>query len=161
MFEQYDDLFRQMEQEMERVSEQAFRRFDRALPPSRVWQPRVDLCETEDALCVIVELAGLSPETISRQINVELSSDNRTLTISGRRDEPPSKSERTRCHQLEIYYGDFERNISLPHQILIRRENMSASYRHGLLTVHLPKRPREEPVRVPVERGRSGTDAAG
>ena len=158
MFERYDDLFRQMEQEMERVSEEAFRRFDQTLPRNRLWQPRVDVCETEDALVVIVELAGLSPDTISRQVSVTLSRDDRTLTISGRREEPPSKAERTRCHQLEIYYGDFARDVPLPHHTPIQRESLSASYRHGLLAICLPKRPREEPVRVSVERGGSAAD---
>jgi len=50
-----------------------------------------------------------------------------------------SRSSRRRCHQLEIYYGPFERSINLPEDVAIDRERLSADYRSGFLVVQLPK----------------------
>ena len=151
VFKNYEDLFRQMEQEMERMAESAMGRFQRVAPGTRIWQPRADVCETEDAVQVTVELAGLSPEAISRQVEITLSPDNRTLVLYGRRQEPECKGERLRCHQLEIYYGEFGRVIPLPHGVPIERENLSATYSDGLLVIELPKRLAEEPRSIAID----------
>ena len=139
VLEPYDDLFTQMEREMERITQDAFQRFDHTLTRIRPWQPRVDVCETADAVVVIVELAGLNPETISRQVEVTLSPDDRSLLISGRREEATDQEDRVRCHQLEIYFGEFARVVPLPTDISIQRGRIAAVYRNGLLLVSLPK----------------------
>ncbi|MBW3622035.1 MAG: Hsp20/alpha crystallin family protein [Armatimonadetes bacterium] len=149
----FDSLFRQMEQEMERMTRDALRRFDRDPTRGPFWQPRVDVCETQDALLVLVELAGLSEEEISRQIDITLTADNRALVVAGHRQEPGEDGARTRCHQLEIHFGPFERVVPLPTDVKFERERLSATYRSGLLRIELPKRPPEEPRMIPVGGG--------
>ena len=143
---QQDELFR----EMERMAEDALRHFDRVHGRSRTWQPRADICETPESFLVTVELAGLPAEGINQQIEVTLTPDGSALIIRGRRDEPDGMRNRVRCHQLEIIYGPFERVIPLPKGLRIARENLTATYRDGLLLIELPWRSPEDPRTIPV-----------
>ncbi len=127
------DIFRQMEMEMQRFTEEALR--------GVLFHPQADVYETAEALILKLELAGVRPE----KLNITLSADDRTLTVSGIRGEPSDeRRERIRCYQLEIFYGEFEREIALPAGVLFDRERITANYRNGFLVISLPKR--EKPV---------------
>ncbi|HZO88232.1 MAG TPA: Hsp20/alpha crystallin family protein [Chthonomonadaceae bacterium] len=128
------ELFRQLEQEIQRFTEDALR--------AALFHPPVDMYETAGALVVKIELAGVQPE----KINVILSADNRTLTISGERAEAQDeRRERVRCYQLEIYFGPFERHISLPGEFYFDRDRITANYRDGFLVISLPKQEKTTP----------------
>ena len=75
------------------------------------FRPAVDCFVTEDPhqLVVVVELAGVDPESI------EIGFAERTLTISGQRARP--RVEGQVYQQAEIEYGRFERRIPLGHDI--------------------------------------------
>ena len=138
-FKDYRDIIRQMEREMPQITDEAFRGFY-ALPvggASRFWQPSVDIHEAEDGLLIKMELAG----TRADDLQVSLSPDDRVLTISGVRAEVRADRDgRVRCHQLEIYFGPFERSLVLPGGIPLDRDGITAAYRDGFLLVTLPKR---------------------
>lgn len=142
MFRNYRDILRQMEMEMQRLSDEALLSvFGPLGTTERFWQPPVDVCETEQAVVVKAEIAGVQPD----RINVSLSADDRILVISGiRSEDEEERRARVRCYQLEIYYGPFERHVALPPDLSIDRENISATYRNGVLTVRIPKRVQEE-----------------
>lgn len=152
-FKDYRDLIRQMERDMQQLSDEAFRGFF-AMPvggAGRFWQPAVDIHETQGEVVVKLELAGGKAD----DLNVALSSDDRVLTISGTRTEGHIDREgRLRCHQLEIYFGPFERSVPLP-AVPVEREAIKASYRDGFLVVTLPKKKivREKPQTrvIPIE----------
>ena len=139
-FNDYRDLIRQMEREMQQLSDEAFRGFF-AMPvggAGRFWQPPMDVHETDSAILVKVELAGVKAD----DLHVSLSPDDRILNISGVRAESHSDREgRVRCHQLEIYFGPFERAISLPGGVPLNRDAIKATYKEGFLMVTLPKKP--------------------
>lgn len=156
MFRNYRDILRQMEMEMQRLSDEALLSvFGPLGAAERFWQPPVDVCETEEALVVKAEIAGVQPD----RINVSLSADDRMLVISGiRAEDEEERRARVRCYQLEIYYGPFERHIALPPDIPVDRDHISATYRNGVLTVCISKRVQAEtPVtrRIPVVEDRS------
>ena len=138
-FNDYRDIIRQMEREMQQLSDEAFRGFF-ALPTGgagRFWQPPVDIHETEEAVVVKVELAGAKTD----DLHVSLTPDDRILNLSGVRAESHNDREgRIRCHQLEIYFGPFERAIGLPGGLRLNREAIKSTYRDGFLLVTLPKR---------------------
>lgn len=142
-FNDYRDIIRQMEREMQQLSDEAFRGFF-AMPTGgggRFWQPPVDIHETEHAVIVKVELAGVRAD----DLHVSLTPDDRILNISGTRTEGQGdRAGRIRCHQLEIYFGPFERAVALPGGIRLNREAIKAAYREGFLLVTLPKRPQSE-----------------
>lgn len=132
------DLLRQMEMEMSRLADETLRGFYSDVSAhSRFWQPRVDVHETPEEIVVKAEISGVKPERLS----VVLSSDDRTLTISGERmEEDGERADRIRCYQLEISFGQFERQITLPQSVRVNREQISAACRDGFLIIRLPKR---------------------
>ena len=139
-FKDYRDIIRQMEREMQQLSDEAFRGFF-AIPAGgagRFWQPPVDIHETNDALVVKVELSGAKAD----DLQVSLAADDRILLITGARIEGHADRDgRIRCHQLEVYFGPFERAIPLPSSVPVDRDKIKASYREGFLVITLPKRP--------------------
>lgn len=150
MLKDYDDLVRQMEFEMQRCSAEAMRRLFELPPGSQeFWLPKADVYETEEALVVRVEVAGIHKESL----NVSLSSDKRILSIRGIREERHIDERRKiRYYQLEVYFGTFERDIALPKDISVNSENLRATYRDGFLVVTLPKSNEAQISRViPIE----------
>ncbi len=105
------------------------------------WQPDVDIFETEAALVVRVEIAGVR----SQDLNVKV--DGQILRIAGIRPAPDGSQVR-RLHQMEIASGPFERRLRIP--IPFDRNGVSAHGADGFLTVTLPKR-ETGPRRVSVE----------
>jgi HSP20 family protein len=105
------------------------------------WQPDVDIFETETALVVRVEIAGVH----SQNLNVKV--DGQILRIAGIRLAPDGSQVR-RLHQMEIASGPFERRLRIP--IPFDRNAVSAQITDGFLTVTLPKS-ETGPRRVSVE----------
>ena len=138
-FNDYRDIIRQMEREMQQLSDEAFRGFF-AIPAGgagRFWQPPIDIHETDEAVLVKVELAGVKAD----DLQVSLSPDDRLLNVSGSRGESVRDREgRTRCHQMEVYFGPFERAVALPSGIRLDRDAIKATYKEGFLLVTLPKK---------------------
>ena len=65
---------------------------------SSVWSPPTDLFESEEALVVRVEIAGMKEE------DFEVALENNVLLIAGTRSDSP---ERRAYHQMEIRFGKF------------------------------------------------------
>lgn len=102
------------------------------------WQPDVDVYETEDAVVVRVELAGVRRDALRVSVDGEL------LRIQGVREGAGVGA--VRLHQMEIASGPFERRLALPPEI--DRERVTAHLEDGLLTVTLRRR---KPVRRSVQ----------
>lgn len=105
--------------------------------------PACDVFEDKDAVKIVAEVPGVSPE------DVRLSLENNLLTIRGEKKQ--QAEERTeRVHRYERTYGSFERTFALPNSV--DPEKIAAQYESGILTVVIPKaeraRPREIPVKV-------------
>ena len=137
MYNSYDDMLEELEREMRRVSDDVLLQMFRISSMSgEVWSPRVDVYETADSVVVKVCAAGLDPD----HMELTISGDNKYLTLRGMRTEQDDdRAQRIRYHQLEVYYGPFERVLSLPADIPIDRDKLSATYRDGFLKVSLPK----------------------
>lgn len=105
------------------------------------WKPNVDLYETDEALVVAVELAGVDPESI------DISVTGRRLVVSGSRPPVVHRGAR-RIHHMEISHGAFDLVLELPSPV--NGSDSEASWSHGLLEITLPL---PQPVR-PVVRGR-------
>lgn len=113
-----------------------------------VWSPRVDVYETADSVVVKVCAAGLDPN----QMDLTISADNRFITLRGVRVElDDDKSSRIRYHQLEVYYGPFERIVALPTEFPLDREHLVASYKDGFLKLAIPKLQQDTAKKVEIE----------
>ena len=104
---------------------------------SHVWRPPTDVFETEDAIIVRVEIAGM----LENDFSIVL--DGRFLSIRGMRSDVP---ERRAYHQMEIRFGEFASDVELPHQVSV--SEIEAVYSGGFLQVRLPK---VRPVKISVE----------
>jgi HSP20 family protein len=72
-----------------------------------VWEPPVDILETERAVLVLVALPGVNPD------GVETSIDGSDLLVSGNR-VLPAEMRTAVIHRLELPQGRFERRVRLP-----------------------------------------------
>ena len=123
------DIFRQLEEELRQSTEVGSFGYP-------LFHPSLDMYETDDSLIIKVELAGVNPENIE----VTLSADDSFLSISGERSESKLEhTEKLRCYNIEIFYGSFTREIVLPGNLRIDRENIRAVYKDGFLIATLPK----------------------
>lgn len=94
------------------------------------FRPAVDCFRTESPpqLTIVVELAGVDPESI------EISVAERALTIAGQRTR--SRVEGQVYQQAEIEWGRFERQIPL--EADVSAATASAEYSAGMLRITLP-----------------------
>jgi HSP20 family protein len=106
------------------------------------WQPAADVYETEKAVVVRFELAGVA------RGEVQVTVDRDVLRIRGVR-QPRMDADVQRLHQMEIAFGPFERALRIA--IPFERDQVSAQLEDGFLRVTLPKR---QPARrrIDVER---------
>ena len=97
------------------------------------WQPPLDVFETESAIVVRVELAGV------RREDLQVAVDRDVLRIRGVRRAPP-EGEVERLHGIEISFGPFERSVAIP--VPFEADRVAAHLADGFLRVTLPKRVR-------------------
>ena len=122
--------------ELAELEEQMDRAFERALAgavrlSSTDWRPALDVYETERAVVVRVELAGVPSE------DVRVVVDGEYLQISGRRSF--RRSGETQRHLLiEIGQGTFERVLRT--RAAYDPDRVSARLENGILTIELPRR---------------------
>lgn len=100
------------------------------------WMPAVDIRETDAEYCVQAEVPGLRREDLKIQV------EGNVLTLQGERThEREEKGERS--HRIERFYGSFCRRFTLPADA--EAEKVSAEYKDGLVSVHIPKRTEDKP----------------
>jgi HSP20 family protein len=100
-------------------------------PADGLIKPTLDLGATDKAYTIAVEIPGVD----EKDIRLELVDD--ILTISGEKKQ--SHEERGQdFYRLERSYGGFQRTLSLPQDI--DQDKITAAFKHGVLTVTLPRR---------------------
>jgi HSP20 family molecular chaperone IbpA len=97
--------------------------------PSPVWEPPIDIFETEHQYLIVVALPGVTPGQLELQI------DGKVLIVRGQRRQPAAAAS-GRIQRMELPYGRFERRIELPAGLLRLGERQLAD---GCLTLTLDK----------------------
>jgi HSP20 family protein len=126
--------------ELDRVFDGFWRGF--GLPAAsqapRVLAPRMDVKETETEYRVEAELPGLEEKDI--QVTLE----NGVLTLAGERKEEREETDEKRgfMHR-ESFRGRFERSLALPEDA--DEKSVTATYKSGILTLAIPRRPVAKP----------------
>jgi HSP20 family protein len=92
--------------------------------------PSVDVKETDEKIMVTAELPGID----EKDVDVSFAGD--VLTIKGEKLEERVE-ERENTHYTERSYGSFMRSIPMP--VEIDSDQVTASFKKGVLTVVLPK----------------------
>ncbi|HPD31373.1 MAG TPA: Hsp20/alpha crystallin family protein [Phycisphaerae bacterium] len=105
---------------------------------------RLNLAESENDVTLTAELPGVDPK------DVEISVSDNMLTISGEKKQEKEEKKRN-YHYVERSFGSFRRSIQLPSSV--DPNKVDATYRNGVLTVTLQKRPDAKPKRIAVKSG--------
>ena len=95
------------------------------------WTPPVDLCESNGAITVRIELPGIEAE------NIEVALTNEQLRISGEKRSRVPRHRGVSHLCSERHYGQFNRIVPLRWAVCVREA--TAELQHGVLTVELPK----------------------
>lgn len=110
------------------------------------WAPSLDASETEHGWVVDIDMPGVAPES------VDVVFDRNALTVRGTRQRV--EGDKTRAGIRERAMGAFERTLRFPQHV--DSEKISAEFRHGVLTITVPKaesaRPRKISVQADVAR---------
>lgn len=94
--------------------------------------PAVDVTESDKAYEVAAELPGMDEK------NIEVKVANGNLTIRGEKQD--EKEEQKKGYYLkERHFGAFERSFQLPEGV--DADKIEASFKKGVLTITLPKKP--------------------
>ena len=117
------------------------RLFERGATAAPTWAPRLDAFDREKELVIRVELPGVKPE------DVDITVEDRTLTISGKRQFEETV-EQGNYHRREIFTGEFKRTLVLPEGL--NAEEITAKAEEGILSVIIPRRPEVLPRKVKV-----------
>jgi HSP20 family protein len=87
--------------------------------------PQIETYRTDNEYVVRLDLPGVDPK------DVQVHAEGNVLTISGER-----KTEEKGQDYQETSYGQFERNVTLPHGL--ETDKISARCEHGVLEIRVP-----------------------
>ena len=104
--------------------------------------PYFDILETEESLILNAEIPGVTPENLE----VTVTGDN--LMIKGNLRQGTLIEEKD-LEGSESRHGFFSRTFQLPCKILM--DEVKASYKHGVLTIVMPKCKAESPRGIKIK----------
>jgi HSP20 family protein len=120
-----------------------------AFPPmgKEIFQPDIDLRETDDSLIVKMDLPGMEKG------NIDIRVKDNMLTVKGTREESTEfKQPEKGVYRQERQMGAFEREILLPNYV--DQNKINAKYDKGVLTITIKKKesaPEVEGKKITVE----------
>ena len=106
------------------------------------WTPSVDVREDSGRFVITADIPGVDPE------DIEVTMENGVLTIKGERKIETRDEGDSGYRRVERVHGSFYRRFTLPDTA--DAEAISASGRHGVLEVVVPKRAAVQPRRIAV-----------
>jgi HSP20 family protein len=107
----------------------------------RVWYPAFDILESKEAYVLRAELPGMNKE----DFNLELKEG--TLTLTGER-KVTKPAEGVEYRSVERVTGKFVRSFTLPETV--NYEAIQATYKDGILEVHIPKAEETKPRQIQI-----------
>ena len=128
-----------LQRELERVFQNPLN-FDLGVSGRGVF-PAVNIFSERDGYLVRLEIPGVAPD----QLNIE--TQGRTLTIKGKRER--HGPEHVSFHRRERNAGEFSRSLQLPESFDPARAE--ATYKHGILTIRIPKKEESRPRQITVK----------
>ena len=106
------------------------------------WMPRVDIREEKERFVILADIPGVDPK------DIEVHMEKGILTIRGERSSE-SREEGHRWSRVERSHGTFHRRFALPDSA--NADAISATGRHGVLEISIPKKPETTPRRIQVQ----------
>jgi HSP20 family protein len=106
-------------------------------------QLTVDVYQTPSHIVIQAPMAGVKPDDVDVSITQDM------VTIRGERTHHDEAKSDDHYYQ-ELYWGLFSRSILLPEEV--DSDNAEASFKHGLLTVKLPKLKKMNTQKVKIKK---------
>ncbi|BFI96381.1 MAG: Hsp20/alpha crystallin family protein [Rhodanobacter sp.] len=106
------------------------------------WSPRVDVHEEAERFVIRADVPGVDPA------GIDVSMDKNVLSIRGERTAEAA-ADSSHCARRERPQGAFLRRFTLPDNV--DAERITASNRHGVLEIALPKKAESAPRRIVIE----------
>ena len=129
--------------EMDRL----FESFAGSTQPSGIreseWIPRVDLLEHDNAFVLVADLPGM------KQADINVSVQDNVLTLEGKRTFAHVENGQGTYHYSERASGPCCRRFLL--STAVNAAQITATYKQGVLEVHLPKAVEAQPKRIAVQ----------
>jgi HSP20 family protein len=94
------------------------------------WMPEIELKETDNDVILKAQIPGMDPKDLDVQVSPE------AVMIAGERRQE-TKTEEKGFFRSEFRYGRFSRTIPLPTEV--RHDQVTSTFKDGLLTLTLPK----------------------
>lgn len=139
-----------------RVATTDFDHFDRLFgdlfgtrEEDRNWTPAIDVQEQENDYTLVAEVPGIDTESL------DITVEDGVLSLTGEKKEEKteesgdSQGNGARYYRRERRFGRFERTFRLPEEV--DADNIRADFRHGVLTLTLPKKEVAKPRRIEVQ----------
>jgi HSP20 family protein len=120
---------------------------------ARRWVPAMDLVETPEHFVLKADLPGLAEQDVKIEV------EENVLTVSGERREQ-HETKREGYYRIERANGAFSRSLTLPEGV--DADQISATFKDGVLEVQIPKPAERQPRRVSISVGSptvEGTEA--
>lgn len=106
------------------------------------WAPAADITETETEYVVKADLPAVKKE------DVKVVLQNGVLSLSGERHSEKEEKGK-RVHRVEREFGMFSRSFQLPDDV--DEQKLTAEFKDGVLSIHLPKSDKPRPKAVSVK----------
>lgn len=107
-----------------------------------MWQPLVDIHETEEMLVIQAELPGVKKEDISIEVK-----DN-MLTLKGERNQEKEIKGKN-YYRRERASGKFQRTFNI--SVVIDADKIVASHKDGVLEIKIPKSEAQKPAQIDIK----------
>jgi HSP20 family protein len=106
------------------------------------WTPRVDIKEEQERFLILADIPGVDPAEI------EIHMDKGILTLKGER-KAEQLDDSGKFTRVERSRGQFYRRFALPDSA--NPEGISATGKHGVLEIAIPKRAESTPRRIQIQ----------
>ena len=114
---------------------------ERSEEDSVLWNPSVDISETDADITVTAECPGLTKD------DVKISLQDNVLTLKGEK-KVEKEEKKKNYHRLERTFGQFQRSFVLP--TTVQSAKVNASFKDGVLTITLPKVEEAKPKEIAI-----------
>jgi HSP20 family protein len=132
-----------MQEEMSRLIDSVFNR-GTLRETAYAFTPVVDVEETPEEFVIRADLPGVS----QKDVHVNLMGD--TITLRGERKQDNTREDGGYV-RVERSHGQFERSFTLSSPV--RADQVKATYRDGVLEIHVPKAEEAKTREIPVHVG--------
>ena len=132
-----DEFLTPFDKVFDTMMEQAFPSFkeDVGVSFNQGAYPKVNVYEHDDKISIVAEIPGLDKKNVSVEV------EEQVLTISG--DKHGFDDSDAKCITRELKQSSFKRSFNLGEHL--DGEDVSASFKDGLLSIAIPKKEPEKP----------------